>query len=70
MKKYVVNIEVVKKIIDDLREINKIPFDEIEWHENGKPLDIPKEVLEEWKFTGLSNYSFVDTEFYKETPET
>lgn len=64
----VVNIEVVKRLLQDLAEIDKVPFDQIEWHLDGKPLDIPKEILKEWKFMGMCNHSFVDMEFYNEEP--
>lgn len=62
-----VNIEEVQALKARLLEINLTNLSDIEWFKDGKKLDIAPEVLEEWKFIGLSNVEFISTEFYGTT---
>jgi hypothetical protein len=41
-----------------LKEINNTDIDDIVWVRNGVQQDIPEEILDEWKFIGLSNTDF------------
>lgn len=66
MNKTIVNAEEVRALKEQLREINNIPLEDIEWHEDGKPLDINPEFIKEWRFIGMNNSDFIDTGFYKE----
>ncbi len=61
-----VDVEEVLKLKARLREINKIPLQDVQWYENGQALDIPQEVVEDFRFTGLSNGCFIDCEAYKQ----
>lgn len=56
----IVNIEEVRKLKERLAEINSVPFNEIEWHENGQEIQIEDIEKDQWKFTGLSNTCWVD----------
>jgi hypothetical protein len=67
VKRIRVDIEIVEKILKERKAINIIPFYKIDWYKNGKKLYIPKKVLDEWKFTGLSNTDFVSGKVYKAT---
>ena len=58
-----VDVEIVEQIIFARWLINRLPFDKIEWYKDGKPMNIPQEILDEYKFTGLNNIDFVETEF-------
>lgn len=46
--------------IEDIQRINTVPFDEIEWQYQGKPVTITPAEREAWKFTGLSNVTFIE----------
>lgn len=65
-----VAIEEVKKLQARLDEINAIPFDKIEWTENGQPIAFDSEVKTFFKFTGLSNHCYIVDGFYQETYKT
>jgi hypothetical protein len=54
-----VDVEYAKHLRAELKKINAVPLDEIEWYENGKKLEIEKDLIEEWKFTGLNNVDFI-----------
>lgn len=62
----VVAIEEVKKLQARIAEINSIPLDKIVWTENDKPVEIVPEVKTFFKFTGLSNCSFITDDYYLE----
>ena len=57
-------IEEVQALIARVREINRIEFNEIEWTKDGKPMDIPENIREEFQFIGLSNVAFIEEEFF------
>ncbi len=59
------DIEEIIKIQKTLDEINKVELDEIEFYENGKKLNISKEYIKDWKYTGLDNKNFILTGCYK-----
>jgi hypothetical protein len=63
-RKVIVNIEELNAIQLRLQEINSLDLANIEFREDGKKLDIPKEVIEEFKFVGLCNHSFIEMDFY------
>ncbi len=52
-------IEEVYRIQEERRAINKLEFQDIVWTENGKPINIPAEVLHTWLFCGLNNMDFI-----------
>ena len=48
------------------KAINSVNLDEIEWMDDaGNILMISEEFIKEFKYTGLNNLDFIDTEFYK-----
>jgi hypothetical protein len=61
-----INVEDVREVAEKVRQINSVPFFEIEWFENGEPVIVPPDRLEDWDFIGLSNMDFIVTDFYKE----
>lgn len=62
----IVNAEEVRTLKNRLREINAIPFTEIEWRENGERIDVQPGVADEFRFTGLVNTDFIDLDIYRE----
>ena len=56
----IINVEEVEELRARMAEINDVPLDEIEWHKDGKKLDINKKDIEFWKYVGLSNLYFLE----------
>ncbi len=63
-----ISFEEVEAIRSRLAEINSIPFSDIEWTRDGKPLSVTAKEADDWRFIGLSNACFV--EFYGAEWET
>lgn len=61
-----VAVEYIKWLQEERAKINRVPLEEIEFFENGMKLDIPKEIIEKFDFTGLNNIDFIWSDFYKE----
>ena len=59
-----INLEDIRKNIEQQRKWNNVRLDRIEFYENGIQLDIPIELIDEFEFTGLNNIDFITTEFY------
>lgn len=59
-------VEEILLLRKRLNDINDMPFENIEWYENGQLLIINSEISREWKFVGLCNDSFITTGEYKE----
>lgn len=57
-------VEYIEKIIEERKKINNLDLSKVTWTENGKPIEIPKNILDDWRFTGLNNIDFIDTGFY------
>ena len=62
----IVNIEEIKGIDLRIKQINSVDLADIEFMENGKKLDIPKSLINEFKFMGLCNHSFINMGIYLE----
>ena len=58
MKKKI-DVEKVLKIYEERKKINKPKLSEITFVYKGKEIDVPKEEIEEWFFTGLDNFHFI-----------
>lgn len=59
-----VDVDYVMHLLSEIRKINKLPLEEITWVKGQEEIFIPESDAEEFRFTGLSNKSFV--EFYLE----
>lgn len=70
MEKIRIDLEEVRALLNRKNEINALDIREIEWYEDGKPLEIPPECLDKWRFIGLTNVFFVELEFWKESTES
>ena len=57
-------IEDVLELQAKRAAINTLPLGEIEWTQNGEVIPITPEQVEDFRFTGLSNTSFVELEFW------
>lgn len=63
--KQIVNIEAVKLAYAVLEEFNKLNLYDVNLYENGVQIPITNKILDSWRFVGMSNSSFVETEFWK-----
>jgi hypothetical protein len=61
-----IDIEDVFALRKEMKRINSMPLCEIEWFENGKPIVVSQEKLDEFLFTGLSNMDFILTDAYRD----
>lgn len=39
--------------------INKLPFETIEWYDNGEKVQVDPKLVEEWGYLGFNNADFV-----------
>ena len=61
----IVNIERIYELKEELRKINEAELSDIEFHENGKKLEIDPKNIEDWAFVGFNNVDFITTHSYK-----
>jgi hypothetical protein len=64
--KHRISVEWIRLLQESRAIINSFDLHNIEFTENGKVIDIPKRVIDDFKFTGLSNIDFIATDCYKE----
>lgn len=55
-----VKIEKVLDLLRQLEEINSYPLQQIHWIYGEESVKVDKKEIEDWKFTGLSNVSFIE----------
>lgn len=61
-----VHVDYVRWLESELAIINKSNLENIDFYENDELLNIPKEIIDRYKFIGLNNISFITTNYYKE----
>lgn len=61
----IVTIQEVLELQSKRARINRVPLSEIEWYDWDEKIVIPKEVIESFEFTGLSNIDFITSNYYK-----
>ncbi|MCP4761061.1 MAG: hypothetical protein GY870_04715 [archaeon] len=60
-----IDIEDINKHLEFRKKVNCNELDNIEFYENGKKVEIPKEIADEFKYTGLSNIDFISSGYYQ-----
>jgi hypothetical protein len=60
-----VSVEYIKDLLKSINEFNSLDLHDIQLVENGIPLVISDDILNEWRFIGLTNTSFIELEFWK-----
>lgn len=61
-----IQISEIIKLKNRLLEINQLDLNDIDFiDDSGKPLQIDKKLIADFKFTGLSNADFISYEIYK-----
>lgn len=58
-------VERIRELLAEIAEFNSVNLEEIILTENDEPIQIPKNLLEEFKFCGLANKAFVEMEWWK-----
>lgn len=61
-------VEEVMRISNERRTINKINFRDIVWTYQGKPLNIQKQLLDDFELIGLNNMDFITSNFIPDRP--
>ena len=65
----IVSLKEVKNYLDFIQKVNSVPLEDIVWmDENGKDIKLTKEELEEWRFIGLSNVCYAETNLLGKIP--
>lgn len=64
-----VDVKYVLHLRREMDKINALDLKDIEWYDGDTKLKIEPKLLEEWKFCGMTNCSFVETGFYLEDPD-
>lgn len=54
-----IDVEHVQKLNQEIKAINELELDDIEIFKDGKLIEISDYEKEEWKFIGLSTYTFI-----------
>lgn len=62
MKKEIA-VEEVWRIHEERWAINRLKFSNIIWTYQGKPLDIPRELLDDYELIGLNNCDFITSSY-------
>ena len=60
-----IDAELIKSICNTIDYINSLDLEDVVFYQKGKALDILKQDIADFKYTGLSNIDFILTEFWK-----
>lgn len=63
----VITAEEIRELKERLRVINSYHFEDIEFYEDEKRIEVSKEQIQNWKYVGLNNVDFITSGAYKET---
>lgn len=58
-----VDVERIRSIKAELKVINDADLRTLEFYEDGKKLEVDPAAVEDWRFTGLNNTTFIDDEY-------
>ncbi len=58
-------IEYIEWLQSEIAKINSYGLDQIEFYEKGMLVEIPEEIIKEFKFVGLNNIAFITSGFYR-----
>jgi len=54
-----IDVEDVFECANEMARLNRPKLEDIEFYSDGKKVEIPKNILDEWKFVGLTNEAFI-----------
>lgn len=64
-----VDITILRMVMEYIRKINNTPLEDLEFYENGERVNIDKELLNEFKFTGLNSSHIINFYDHEEDDE-
>lgn len=64
-----INIEDIRRLEEEINNLNKLDLNQIELYIADEKITIPKKLIDNWKFTGLNNFHFFKDEFYLDENE-
>lgn len=67
--KETIELNVVRKRHQERCKINRLDLSQIIITDNGVPVEISAKVLQEFKYTGLSNNCFLEMEYWNKSKE-
>ena len=62
------DIEVLQHHMNEIAKFNKLDLSKVKLREGGKEIPVTQEKLDEFKFVGLNNVSFVELRFWESEP--
>lgn len=63
--RFQIRVSEIKQLKNRLREINNNEIRNVDFlDDNGQPIKIDEENIDDWKFTGLNITDFIDSDFY------
>jgi hypothetical protein len=65
-----VAVEEIDDIHRQLNEFNSLDLGKISLTENGVPIEITQEILDDWRMVGMSNSMFVEMRFWANTEDS
>jgi uncharacterized membrane-anchored protein len=60
------NVEDIQKAKEFLAHVNSFNLEDIEFIQNGEPIILDEDTIEDWKFIGLNNSDLVMMEIFKD----
>jgi hypothetical protein len=64
-----VDVNGIKAAQEEIRRINKIPFEDIIWMDGDREIPVSDAVKENWRFVGMTNCSFIEYDLYENPGE-
>ena len=61
-----VSTEYILWLRNELKKINMLKIQDIEFFKDGMILECPKKIIDDFKFTGLNNTDFIELGLYNE----
>lgn len=61
----IVDINYLRYLNEQRQAINQTPLQDIVWVENGQQIEASDKLIEDFKFTGLSNVDFILSGYYE-----
>ncbi len=68
MTKHRVDVENIMSLKNELNQLNKFEVDECEFWFDGLKVEIPKEEMDQWAFTGLNTVDYIMTKEWPDNP--
>jgi len=60
-----VAIEYIEWLVEERAKINRAELDKIEFYKDGMRINIDRDIIKDFTFTGLNNIDFITSGFYE-----